>query len=106
MAEYSSPTTAVMPKLSKKEAQDLIAEAQKRFKVCEEAEHDQRLDALDDLRFRANDNGSQWPEKHRMIRENSNPPRPCLTINVLPARERQILNDQRQNRPAIHVNAV
>ncbi len=90
-----------MPKEDQDQA--LLEEARKRFKQCEEAEDGLRQEALDDLKFRA---GEQWPDKVRRIREESSPPRPCLTINVLPSRERQILNDQRQNRPSIHVNAV
>ena len=80
---------------------EILIEARKRFVRCEEAEHRLRELAMDDLRFRA---GEQWPEKLKAQRNLD--ARPCLTINILPARERQILNDQRQNRPSIKISAV
>lgn len=88
-------------KLSKAKTQQILEESKKRFKLCEEAEKDQREVSLEDLNFRA---GKQWPEaiKQRMLRER----KPCLTINVLPARERQVLNEMRQNRPAVKVSPI
>ncbi len=79
----------------------ILEESKKRFKLCEEAERDLREVALEDLKFRA---GEQWPVaiKQRMIAER----KPALTINVLPARERQVLNEQRQNRPQIQVSPI
>lgn len=79
----------------------IIIEAQKRFKLCKEAEEDGRTLSLDDLNFRK---GDQWPEKIK--RDRNLDGRPCLTLNLLASREKQILNEQRQNRPAIHVHPV
>jgi Phage P22-like portal protein len=89
-----------MSKTHTKEPKE-ITESKKRFKLCQEAERKFRVEALDDLRFRA---GDQWPGSAKRRREARN--RPCLTLNVLPARERQILNDRRQNRTAIDVHPV
>lgn len=83
------------------EDQAILNTSKKRFELCQEAEKNLREVALDDLKFRA---GEQWPEAIKNQRQVEK--RPCLTINVLPARERQVLNDQRQNRPAIKVSAV
>lgn len=47
---------------------------------------------------------SQWPEHIRQERENEG--RVCLTINNLGQYLDQVVGDQRQNRPAIHVHAV
>jgi hypothetical protein len=82
-------------------ASQILETSKARFKQCEEAERELRALCLDDLKFRA---GEQWPEeiKQRMIQER----KPALTINVLPSRERQVLNEQRQNRPAIQVSPV
>ena len=79
----------------------LVEEAQKRFKLCEAAEKEAREKSLDDLKFRA---GEQWSPGVRAQRDQDG--MPCLTLNVLPARERQILNDQRQNRQAMKVSPV
>lgn len=84
-----------------KDDEELIALAQKRFLLAQEAETNIRREGLDDLRFRA---GDQWDERVRKEREDDE--RPCLTINKLPQFIRQITNDQRQNRPSIKVNPV
>jgi hypothetical protein len=81
--------------------QDILARARARFTLCEEAEAEIRKDALDDIKFCS---GDQWPEDVKTARVLDK--RPCLTINLLPERLRIVLNEQRQNRPAIKVNPV
>jgi hypothetical protein len=58
---------------------------------------------LEDLKFRAGGD-EQWPAE--VLSERRGDGRPCLTLNTLPASERQILNEQRQNRPAVKVHPV
>src|SRR5690554_1484711 len=48
--------------------------------------------------------GEQWPEEVRKEREDKG--RPVLTLNKLPQYIDQVLGDQRQNRPVIHVHPV
>jgi hypothetical protein len=81
---------------------DLIREAREAFELAADAEAENRRDALDDLRFARL--GEQWPEAVRREREREG--RPCLTINRLPAFIRQVVNDARQNKPAIVVHPV
>ena len=82
----------------------IIEEALKRFKYCEEAEQQNRARALDDLKFSL---GEQWPDAVRRARENDpNGARPCLTVNKLGQYVRQVVNDSRQNKPAIKVRPV
>lgn len=70
------------------------------FKEIAEAESDNRQRWLEDLKFGYADD--QWDEKLRRMRQNDpNGPRPCLTVNKIPAHARQILNDMRQSRPSI-----
>lgn len=57
--------------------------------------------AQEDVVFLA---GTQWPEVIRKQREDEG--RPCLTLNKLPQYIDQVLGDQLQNRPAIHVHPV
>jgi len=59
------------------------------------------MEAIDDLKFRA---GDQWPEQIKAQRTIEK--RPCLTINKIGTFVHQIVNDQRQNRPAIKVSPV
>lgn len=81
---------------------DILAEAKDAFRLAADAEAENRREALDDLRFARL--GDQWPEKVRRERELEG--RPCLTINRLPAFIRQVVNDARQNKPAIAVHPV
>lgn len=100
------------------EAQDAFAEAKEKrakgksdeaileaaldaFKQASEAEADNRKEALDDIRFARL--GEQWPDYAVKARGKD---RPMLTINRLPAFIRQVVNDARQNRPAIKVRPV
>jgi len=81
---------------------DILEEARAAFALAADAEAGNRREALDDLRFARL--GEQWPEKVRRERELEG--RPCLTINRLPAFIRQVVNDARQNKPAIAVHPV
>jgi len=65
------------------------------------AESTNRVEAINDLRFRY---GDQWPvvvQNSRNLQD-----RPCLTINEVDAFCRQVENQQRQQRPRIKVHAV
>ncbi len=81
---------------------DILQEARAGFALAADAEAENRRAALDDLRFARL--GEQWPEAVRREREQEG--RPCLTINRLPAFIRQVVNDARQNKPAIAVHPV
>lgn len=81
-------------------ADDIVKEALEAFKIAEDAESDNRRDALDDIRFGRL--GEQWPEAVKRQRDSEQ--RPCLTINKLQPLLRQVVNDSRQNRPAIKVH--
>ncbi len=75
--------------------------AQKRFKLCCDAEKEIRREAREDLEFRA---GQQWDQKIKSDREAAN--RPCETFNRIPQFVRQVTNEARQNRPSIQINPV
>jgi hypothetical protein len=76
-----------------------FATAMKRFKLAAEAEQKNRKESLQDLKFLT---GEQWPDDIRHDRNKYH--RPCLTINKLPQFTHLIINDMRQNRPAIMVS--
>lgn len=66
-----------------------------------EVESSNRVEGLEDLKFRF---GDQWPA---IIQNSRNlESRPCLTINEVDAYCRQVENQQRQQRPRIKVHAV
>ena len=74
-----------------------------RFKLCEEAFHDQRARELDDLRF-IDERGAQWPDDIRRARGGQDggsglppvPARPCLEFNLLRGPVQQVINTARQ----------
>lgn len=78
---------------------EILEIAHRRFLLAEEAEIQQRIDAIDDLNFLA---GNQWPDEIKREREVDG--RPCITINRMPGFVSQITNDQRQNRPSMKVS--
>lgn len=78
---------------------DVISDALEEFKRAEEASSENRAQALDDIKFARL--GEQWPQKIKEQRDQEG--RPCLTINRLPAFGRRVVNEARQNRPAIQV---
>jgi hypothetical protein len=81
---------------------DILKEAHEAFALAADSEAENRREALDDLKFARL--GEQWPDAIR--RERDLDGRPCLTINRLPAFIRQVVNDARQNKPAIVVHPV
>jgi len=78
---------------------DFMEDVRELFERAAEYENENRLRGLDDIRFARM--SSQWPENVRRQRELDG--RPCHTINRLPTFIRQVVNDARQNRPAIEV---
>jgi portal protein len=82
--------------------EQLLSDAKAVFQLCEEAEAENRIAALDDLRVAKL--GEQWPESVRQQRIGDG--RACLTINRQPAFIRQAVYTARQNRPGIKVHSV
>ena len=80
----------------------IIQEALERFKESDDATDFSRKAAYDDMNFARL--ADQWPDAIRQQRMDEG--RPCLTINRLPAFIRQVVNDSRQNKPAITVHPV
>lgn len=79
----------------------LLRVARQRFARAEEHLTTWREDAREDQQFAA---GQQWPESIEAQRTADG--RPCLTINQLPQFIRQVVNEERQNRPQITVQPV
>jgi Phage P22-like portal protein len=75
--------------------------ALERFRMCADAERENRRDSLDDLKFRI---GEQWPID--IITQRSAEGTPCLTMNRLPGFLKQITNKQREQRSGPQVNPI
>lgn len=81
--------------------EDLIREGMRRLDLAQEAESDNRTQAIADLKF---GNGDQWANDIKRDRETSQ--RPCLTINLTDAMVRRVTNACRETRPRIKIHPV
>ena len=79
---------------------DLLKDGKEKFTQAADAESDNRTAYEDDIRFARHE--EQWPTAIKTQREREG--RPCLTISKLNAFSRQVVNDARQNKPAIKVH--
>ena len=78
-----------------------IDEAKKFLRLCNEADSNNRSEALEDLKFAA---GDQWPVEIQNSRTLE--ARPCLTINKIDPYCRQVINNIRQQRPRIKAHGM
>ena len=78
-----------------------IDEAKQFLKFCNDADTQNRQEALEDLKFVG---GDQWPVELQNSRIFES--RPVITINKLDGYCRQVSNQQRQQRPRIKVHAT
>lgn len=78
---------------------DIVTQAREFLTRAESAETDNRKTWREDVRFARL--GKQWPDA--IEKKRTQEQRPCLTINKLGPVIRQVVNDARQNRPAIKV---
>jgi len=79
----------------------IIDEAKEFLRFCSDNDSNNRVEALDDLKFAG---GDQWPveiQNSRLLES-----RPYLTINKIDAYCRQIANSQRQQRPRIKAHGM
>lgn len=79
----------------------VATEAIKRMNVAVEADSENRVSALEDLKF---SNGEQWPDEVKMQRQLDR--RPCITVNKTDTFIRAVVNNMRQQRPRIKVHPV
>jgi hypothetical protein len=85
---------------------EILEEARERLQRCIDDNEEQRKLQLLDLKFATLD---QWPAEIRASREDpAQPggPRPCLTLDKINQYVTQVVNDMRQNRPAIKVRPI
>lgn len=86
-----------MPLLPSDKPLSVVEECKQRFKIAEDAESENRIDALDDLRFA---NGEQWPGPIANARKT----RPTPVINHTNTFVRRIVNNLKSLRPRIKVH--
>lgn len=79
-------------------AEEFLAHVLKLYRDDELFDHDNRIWAMEDLRFLA---GDQWDPEIKKMREDKF--RPCLTVNVLPQYVGQVVGNRRMNKTAIKI---
>jgi hypothetical protein len=84
--------------------QEIVIEAKKRFERARDYYASARALAVEDTKFVMgdSDNGWQWPETIQKGRQVDQ--RVCLTVNMTAQHCNQIINNIRQNRPAVKVS--
>lgn len=88
----------------KTDKKSIVTEAKRRFTRAKDHYSKSRKLAVEDTKFVMgdSDNGWQWPAEIRDGRESSK--RVCLTVNMTAQHCNQIINNIRQNRPAVKVS--
>jgi hypothetical protein len=79
-------------------AEEFLSEMRKRFDQGIEADNDNRIAALEDIRFTF---GEQWDSN--VLKQRKRARKPCLTINRLPAFVAQIIGNRLMNETEIRV---
>ena len=100
MAEGSTYSTEGEPREADG-TEEFLRRMLERYDRSVTADQENRLAAIDDLRFRS---GIHWPTNLQNAREQDD--RPVLTINQVPQFVRQVTGDIRQNTPQIKVMPV
>ena len=88
-------------KAAKEGGDDSMRDMRERYKRATDADRDNRILGLDDLRFVAVP-GNQWDDQAKKARKN----RPCYEFPILRSHWRQVVNDQKKARPAIKVRGL
>ena len=90
-----------LPDMRKKANQDLLGKIRKRYKTMYDADHENRLAGMEDMKF-VNVPGYQWEDNMKQERGE----RPCYEFNKTRVFGKRIINDMRANRPAGKVRPV
>ena len=94
-------------KLDKDQPKSIVETAHERFERAKSFYDNQRLIAIEDIRFAMADSDNNWQWPAAIYRTRASVDRkPCLTVNITAQHCNQVMNNIRQNRPAAKVSAV
>ncbi len=85
---------------------EILLEAKKRFKVCEEWEAQARVWFTYDYKFANGDSNNMYQWDNWVVGDRQQNQRPCLTINKTMQHNLQIINDGKQNKPGVAIRPV
>lgn len=86
--------------------EDIILEAKKRFKACENWESQARIYFDYDYKFAHGDSNNMFQWDKWVVGDRITNQRPCLTINKTAQHNLQIINDGKQNKPGVNIRPV
>lgn len=85
---------------------EIILEAKKRFKICEDWEAQARVWFDYDYKFANADSNNMFQWDNWVVGDRQTLKRPCLTINKTMQHCLQIINDGKQNKPGVNIRPV
>jgi hypothetical protein len=88
------------------EETEILLEAKKRFKICEDWEAQARTYFEYDYKFANGDSNNMYQWDKWVIGDRMTNSRPCLTINKTQQHNLQIINDGKQNKPGVTIRPV
>jgi len=103
-------STSFTPKSAKSEVteeeNEILLEAKKRFKICEQWEAQARTYFEYDYKFANADSNNMYQWDNWVVGDRITTKRPCLTINKTQQHNLQIINDGKQNKPGVNIRPV
>ena len=88
------------------EDNEILTEAKKRFKICEDWEATARVRFDYDYKFANGDSHNMYQWDNWVVGDRIELQRPCLTINKTQQHNLQIINDGKQNKPGVNIRPV
>lgn len=88
------------------EENEILLEAKKRFKICEQWEAQARTYFEYDYKFANADSNNMYQWDNWVVGDRLTLKRPCLTINKTQQHNLQIINDGKQNKPGVNIRPV
>ncbi len=85
---------------------EILLEAKKRFKICEDHESQARVYFDYDYKFANADSNNMYQWDNWVVGDRQTKKRPCLTINKTQQHNLQIINDGKQNKPGVNIRPV
>jgi len=88
------------------EENEILLEAKKRFRACEQWEQQARTWFNYDYKFANADSNNMYQWDNWVVGDRQTANRPCLTINKTQQHNLQIINDGKQNKPGVTIRPV
>jgi hypothetical protein len=102
MSQWSTSFSAPITE----EENEILLEAKKRFKLCEEWEAQARINFNYDYKFANADSNNMYQWDNWVVGDRQTAQRPCLTINKTQQHNLQIINDGKQNKPGVNIRPI